>query len=100
MLVFLSACAALFLGYWFYSRLVEKIFGIMPQQPTPAVAACDNVDYVPLPVWRIFLIQFLNIAGLGPVFGALLGALYGPVALFWRHEETAAPPPWERRNTH
>ncbi len=83
MLVFLSACAALFLGYWFYSRMVEKIFGIMPQQPTPAVAACDNVDYVPLPVWRIFLIQFLNIAGLGPVFGALLGALYGPVALFW-----------------
>ena len=69
--------------YVVYSKVVEKIFGIDATAPTPAVAKCDNIDYMALPKWRVFLIQFLNIAGLGPVFGAILGALYGPVALFW-----------------
>ncbi len=83
MLIFLIATFLLLLGYFFYSKLVEKIFGANSQNTTPAIAKCDNVDFMVLPNWRVFLIQFLNIAGLGPVFGAILGALYGPVALFW-----------------
>lgn len=83
MQVFLLAVAALILGYVIYGKIVEKIFTINENAVTPAVAKCDNVDYMTLPTWRVFLIQFLNIAGLGPVFGAILGALYGPVALLW-----------------
>lgn len=64
--------------------MVEKIFKIDEKAITPAVKQCDGVDFMALPTWRVFLIQFfLNIAGLGPVFGARLGALYGPVALLW-----------------
>lgn len=81
--VFLLAVAALVLGYLIYGKIVEKIFKINEKAVTPAVAKRDNVDYMALPTWRVFLIQFLNIAGLGPVFGAILGALYGPVALLW-----------------
>ena len=83
MLIFLIATFLLLLGYFFYSKLVEKLFGADTTRKTPAVSKCDNVDFMVLPNWRVFLIQFLNIAGLGPVFGAILGALYGPVALFW-----------------
>ncbi|MBP5353314.1 MAG: carbon starvation protein A [Alphaproteobacteria bacterium] len=83
MYIFLSAVAALIVGYIVYGTIVENIFGINKQAKTPAVARCDNVDYMVLPTWRVFLIQFLNIAGLGPVFGAILGALYGPCALLW-----------------
>lgn len=83
MTVFLLAVAALVLGYLIYGRIVEKIFCINEKAVTPAVAKRDNVDFMTLPNWRVFLIQFLNIAGLGPVFGAILGALYGPVALLW-----------------
>ena len=82
--VFLLACALLVIGYMTYGLLVEKVFKIYPQRKTPAITYADGVDYVALSQWRIFLIQFLNIAGLGPVFGAILGALYGPVCLFWR----------------
>ena len=83
MIIFLLAVACLVLGYAVYSRIVEKVFGIDENAVTPAVEKCDNVDFMILPTWRVFLIQFLNIAGLGPVFGAILGALYGPIALFW-----------------
>ena len=83
MSIFLSAVIALFVGYLIYGRIVEKNFAVDKNRTTPAVSQCDNVDFMPLPIWRIFLIQFLNIAGLGPVFGAILGALYGPVALLW-----------------
>lgn len=83
MIIFLSAAAALILGYLIYGKIVEKVFAANEQAVTPAVAKCDNVDFMVLPTWRVFLIQFLNIAGLGPVFGAILGALYGPVALLW-----------------
>lgn len=83
MILFLSAVICLILGYVIYGKIVEKIFGIDEKAVTPAVAKCDNVDFMVLPTWRVFLIQFLNIAGLGPVFGAILGALYGPVALLW-----------------
>ncbi|MBQ9235327.1 MAG: carbon starvation protein A [Alphaproteobacteria bacterium] len=83
MILFLSAAAALICGYFTYAVVVEKIFGADALRTTPAISRRDNVDFIPLPTWRIFLIQFLNIAGLGPVFGAILGALYGPVALLW-----------------
>lgn len=83
MIVFLVAVIALILGYVIYGKFVERIFNINEKAKTPAVAKCDNVDFMVLPTWRVFLIQFLNIAGLGPVFGAILGALYGPVALLW-----------------
>lgn len=83
MAIFLIAVAALLAGYAIYGKLVEKIFAADEERVTPAVSKCDNVDYMVLPAWRVFLIQFLNIAGLGPVFGAILGALYGPVALLW-----------------
>ncbi|MBQ2644317.1 carbon starvation protein A, partial [bacterium] len=82
MTFFLISVLLLILGYLFYSKFVEKVFGIS-NKATPAIKYNDGVDYVVLPVWKIFLIQFLNIAGLGPVFGAILGAVYGPVALLW-----------------
>lgn len=83
MIIFCIAVISLILGYVFYGQLVERVFGANEKKLTPAIAKCDNVDYMVLPNWRIFLIQFLNIAGLGPVFGAILGALYGPVCLLW-----------------
>lgn len=83
MLLFLASVAALIVGYLTYSKFVEKAFGIEPDRKTPAVTMADGVDYVVLPPWKIFLIQLLNIAGLGPIFGPILGALYGPAALLW-----------------
>lgn len=83
MFVFLLSVVALILGYAVYGRIVEHVFMADKGRVTPAVAKCDNVDFMVMPTWRVFLIQFLNIAGLGPVFGAILGALYGPVALLW-----------------
>lgn len=80
---FLSALALLVGGYFIYGTFVEKVFGIDEKRATPACANPDGVDYVPLSWWRVFLIQFLNIAGLGPIFGAIAGALWGPVALLW-----------------
>ena len=70
-------------GYALYGLLVEKIIGIDPARLTPAIAHADGVDYVPLPTWRVFLIQFLNIAGLGPIFGAIMGVMFGPAAFIW-----------------
>jgi carbon starvation protein CstA len=66
-----------------YGRLTEKIFGIEPQRPTPAYTKEDGIDYMPLKPWRIFMIQFLNIAGLGPIFGAIMGAKFGPSSYLW-----------------
>jgi carbon starvation protein CstA len=83
MLTFIFSIALLILGYLVYGRIVEKVFGVDPKRVTPAFTQNDGVDYVPLPWWKIFLIQFLNIAGLGPIFGAILGAAYGPIAFLW-----------------
>lgn len=80
---FFIALALLILGYMFYSRLAERIYHPDFSKKTPAIEKQDGVDYVPLPAWKIFLIQLLNIAGLGPIFGALSGALFGPCALIW-----------------
>ncbi len=83
MITFCISVLILLLGYIFYSRLVERIEGADANRETPAYKLRDNVDYVPMPWWRIFLIQFLNIAGLGPIFGAVAGAMWGPVAFLW-----------------
>ncbi len=83
MITFFVSLLLLFLGYFFYSRFMEKIFVIDPDRKTPAQSMSDGVDYLPLPKWKSFLIQFLNIAGLGPIFGAVAGAMWGPVAFLW-----------------
>ena len=78
----ISVCA-LVLGYMFYGRLAEKVFGPDPARPTPAVSKADGVDYIRMPGWKVFMIQFLNIAGTGPIFGAIMGAKFGPAAYLW-----------------
>jgi len=83
MISFLLSIVALIAGYFIYGKIVESKFGADENLTTPAVAMNDGVDYVPLPGWKIFMIQFLNIAGLGPIFGAIAGALWGPVAFLW-----------------
>ena len=82
MLTFIICVALLFAGYLLYGKYVSKVFGPDDRQ-TPAYAMEDGVDYVPMPTWKVFLIQLLNIAGTGPIFGALGGALFGPVAYLW-----------------
>ncbi len=83
MLLFFASLGGLLLGYFIYGTIVERIFGVDPTRLTPAITKEDGVDYIKLPTWKIFLIQLLNIAGLGPIYGPILGALYGPVALIW-----------------
>lgn len=83
MITFILSIIVLLLGYFFYSRVIERIAGIDPNRQTPAYSMKDGVDYIPMPWWKIFLIQFLNIAGLGPIFGAVAGAMWGPVAFLW-----------------
>lgn len=83
MISFAISIVVLIVGYVLYGRLVERVFGIDPERKTPALTKTDGVDYVPLPAWRIFLIQFLNIAGLGPIFGAIMGIKYGSSAFLW-----------------
>ena len=74
--------ALLVLGYMVYGRFVERVFG-PDDRVTPAVSKADGVDYIVLPNWKIFMIQFLNIAGTGPIFGAIMGAKFGPSAYLW-----------------
>ncbi|WP_032091870.1 MULTISPECIES: carbon starvation CstA family protein [Pasteurellaceae] len=83
MLWFLFCVAMLLAGYFIYSKFVEKVFVINPKRETPAFSKKDGVDYVPISKKKIWLIQLLNIAGTGPIFGPILGALYGPVAMLW-----------------
>ncbi len=83
MVTFIIALILLVVGFFTYGVLVEKIFGVEPDRQTPALSKTDGVDYVPMAPWRIFLVQFLNIAGLGPIFGAIMGIFYGPAAFFW-----------------
>lgn len=80
---FLLSIVALVLGYFVYGTFVEKVFKIDENRPTPAMSMEDGVDFIPLSWPKIFLIQFLNIAGLGPIFGAIMGALFGPAAFLW-----------------
>lgn len=81
MVIFFGLCIIV-LGFIFYGKFVENVFQ-PDDRPTPAFAEGDGVDFVPMPLWKTFLIQLLNIAGLGPIFGALAGAVFGPIVLFW-----------------
>ena len=82
MITFTICLLALIAGYFVYGRLVERIFG-PDNRPTPALTLTDGVDYLPLPTWKIFMIQFLNIAGVGPIFGAIMGAMFGTASYIW-----------------
>lgn len=82
MITFLVALFALIGGYLIYGKIVDSIFG-PTDKPTPALVHNDGVDYMPLPTWKVFMIQLLNIAGLGPIFGALGGAIWGPSVYLW-----------------
>ena len=82
MVSFIVCLCILILGYFTYGTLVSKTFG-PDDRETPAVAINDGVDYVVLPGWKLFMIQLLNIAGLGPIFGAMQGALWGPIVFLW-----------------
>ena len=82
MITFVVSLVALVLGYMLYGKFVERVFG-PDDRPTPAVEKADGVDFLVLPNWKIFMIQFLNIAGTGPIFGAIMGAKFGPAAYLW-----------------
>lgn len=83
MITFLVCLAALVIAYFTYGKYLERVCDVNEKNPVPSKTMYDGVDYLPLPRWKVFLIQLLNIAGLGPIFGALLGAAYGPVAFLW-----------------
>ncbi|MDE6276826.1 MAG: carbon starvation protein A [Muribaculaceae bacterium] len=83
MTAFLIALAVLIGGYFVYGLIAERVFGVEESRPTPAMRRSDGVDFVPMSTWRVFLIQFLNIAGLGPIFGAIMGVMFGPAAFLW-----------------
>lgn len=82
MITFFIALALLVIGYFTYGTVMERVFR-PDERPTPAVTMADGVDYVEMPTWKVFLIQLLNIAGTGPIFGALMGAVFGPVVFLW-----------------
>jgi len=83
MTAFVGGCILLILGYTVYGRITEAAVRPDPERPTPAVVRADGLDYVVMPTWRIYLVQLLNIAGLGPVFGPIMGALWGPQVFLW-----------------
>lgn len=83
MISFIICVAALILGYLLYSRFIEKVFGASPTRITPAYTKQDGIDYIPIKPWRVFLIQFLNIAGVGPICGAIMGAKFGTASFIW-----------------
>ena len=83
MVTFSVALALLMLGYLVYGGFVNRVFAPDAKRTTPAVANNDGVDYIPMPTWKIFMIQFLNIAGLGPIFGAIMGAQFGTASYLW-----------------
>ena len=83
MITFLICLSLLIAAYFIYGRILERVCGINPVAAVPSKTHYDGVDYVPMPMWRTFMIQLLNIAGLGPFFGAVLGAAYGPIAFIW-----------------
>lgn len=83
MITFLLSILLLIAGYFVYGKIVEKYLDVDPSRKTPAYAKADGVDFQPMSTWKVFVIQFLNIAGLGPIFGAVSGAAFGPAAYIW-----------------
>ncbi len=82
MVSFTICLLALIVGYFTYGRFAQRVFGA-DSRPTPALTKADGVDYIPMPTWKLFMIQFLNIAGLGPIFGAIMGAKFGTASYLW-----------------
>lgn len=82
MITFTLCLLMLIAGYFVYGRFIERVFG-PDDRKTPALVKADGVDYIPLPTWKIFMIQFLNIAGVGPIFGAIMGAMFGTASYLW-----------------
>ncbi|MDE7449884.1 MAG: carbon starvation protein A [Paramuribaculum sp.] len=80
---FLIALAVLIAGYFIYGTIMERVFACDSTRDMPAYTRRDDIDYIPMPAWRVFLIQFLNIAGMGPIFGAIMGIMFGPAAFIW-----------------
>ena len=83
MITFTVALVLLIAGYFIYGKFVEKIFAPNPKRITPAISKKDGIDFIPMPGWKVFMIQFLNIAGLGPIFGAIMGAKFGVSSFLW-----------------
>ncbi|MCQ2113389.1 MAG: carbon starvation protein A [Bacteroidaceae bacterium] len=83
MITFCVSLIVLIVGYFLYGKFVERVFAPDPSRVTPALSKTDGVDFIPMPTWKIFMIQFLNIAGLGPIFGAIMGAKFGASAYLW-----------------
>ena len=82
MITFILCLCFLVAMYFVYGKFVERVFG-PDNRTTPALMKRDGIDYIPMPTWKIFMIQFLNIAGLGPIFGAILGAKFGMASFLW-----------------
>lgn len=83
MISFIVGVVLLVLGYFIYGKIIDKIFAIRPEKPTPAYTMQDGMDYVPMKTWKCFLIQLLNIAGVGPICGAIMGARFGTASFIW-----------------
>ena len=83
MYTFIISLFALIAGYFLYGKLVERVFGPDKSRPVPAIEKADGVDFIAMPSWKVFMVQFLNIAGTGPIFGAIMGAKFGPAAYLW-----------------
>lgn len=83
MITFFTAVIILLVGFFLYSKIIERVFQMDTNRTTPAYAQEDGIDYIPMKTWRVYLIQLLNIAGLGPIFGALMGAAWGPKVYLW-----------------
>ncbi len=83
MYTFIACLIGLVTGYIFYGKIVERIIKPDTTKQAPCYSLRDNVDYIPMPTWKVYLIQFLNIAGTGPIFGTIQGILFGPAAYFW-----------------
>ena len=83
MITFILSILLLVAGYFVYGKIVERYLDVDPSRKTPAYEKADGVDFTPMPTWKVFVIQFLNIAGLGPIFGAVTGAAFGPAAYIW-----------------
>ena len=83
MVTMIISIILLILGYVFYGKFTEKVYNPDPLRKTPAYTNFDGIDYLPMPTWKVYMIQFLNIAGTGPIFGAIIGAMFGPSSYLW-----------------
>ena len=83
MITMIICIVLLILGYVFYGKFTEKVYNPDPMRKTPAYSKFDGIDYLPMPTWKVYMIQFLNIAGTGPIFGAIIGAMFGPSCYLW-----------------